>query len=85
MAEDKINPGRSMSPRQAHERHFDYMYERAKSKDAKLNQLSSNIYGMYNYRPVINDNSIDINFQERQEIFLKRKNENQEKYLFNYF
>ncbi len=55
------------------------MYERAKSRDAKLHQLSTNVYGMYNYKPVINSNSIHVNFQERQEKFLKQKNDNQEK------
>ncbi len=79
MAEDKINPGRSLSPTQMHERHFDYMYERAKSRDAKLHELSTHVYGMYNYTPVINSSSIDMKFQERQENFMKRKNENQEK------
>ena len=80
IAEEKINPGRSLSPSQLHNKHFDFMYERAKSKDAKLHQLSATTFAMYNYRPVTNtNNNINSNFSDRQENFIKRKIEKQEK------
>ena len=54
------------------------MYERSKSKQGKLYQLENNIYGVYNFKPVLNNNeNVGGNFYERQENFIKRKEENQ--------
>jgi hypothetical protein len=56
------------------------LYLLSKKSEFKIKELEHEIYGEYNYKPLINKNlQINNNFDERQIMFNKRKIENQQR------
>ena len=55
------------------------LYEYYKQKEAKIKNLTDQVYGIYRYTPEINNYNFDSNFLERQEIFKQKKQEKEKK------